>query len=121
MQFQKRFGVAVSRAPMLSVRFQRALPGCVHLSLMQVVNRTGYRVKNVSFDCEETVCFVLDMTAVKPEWQVYAFTPGSPRRVTPLPKPAGQKSAAKQKPAAAKAVSATAGKTADGKTATPKK
>ena len=122
MQFQKRFGTAVSRAPMLSVRFQRALPGCVHLSLMQVVNRTGYRVKNVSFDCEETVYFVLDMTAVKPEWQVYAFTPGSPRRVTPLPKkPAVQKPAAKQKPAAAKVVSATSGKTSDGKTVTPKK
>ena len=123
MQFQKRFGAAVSRAPMLSVRFQRALPGCVHLSLMQVVNRTGYRVKNVSFDCEETVYFVLDMTAVKPEWQVYAFTPGSPRRVTPLPKknPVAQKAAAKQKPAAVKAVSATSGKTSDGKTVTPKK
>lgn len=123
MQFQKRFGVAVSRSSMLSVRFQRALPGCVHFSLMQVVNRTGYLVKNVSYDCEETVYFVLDMTAVKPEWQVYAFSPGSPRRVTPLPKkkPAVQKSAAKQKAATAKAVSATSGKTATGKTATPKK
>ena len=123
MQFQKRFGVAVSRAPMLSVRYQQTLPGCVHLALMQVVNRTGYRVKNVSYDCDETVHFMLDRTAVKPEWQVYAFSPGTPRRITPLPqkKAAVKTSTVKKKPAAAKAVSAISGKTSGGKTATPKK
>lgn len=123
MQFQKRFGTAVSRAPMLSVRVQRSLPGCVHLSVMQVVNRTGYRVKNISYDCDETVYFVLDMTAAKPEWQVYAFHPGTPKRITPLPKkkPAVKTAKGSQKPAAAKGVSATSGQTAAGKKEMPKK
>ena len=85
-RFQKRFGKPVSRAPMYQVRFRRSLPGCVHLSLLRVVNRTGYREKNVSYDCDETVFFVLDMTADRPEWQVYAFDPGRPKRITPLPK-----------------------------------
>ena len=123
MQFQKKYGVAVSRAPMLSVRVQRSLPGCVHLSVMQVVNRTGYTVKNIFYDCDETVYFVLDVTAPKPEWQVYAFHPGTPRRITPLPKkkPVVKNAAAPQKSAPAKDVSATSGKTATGKTATTRK
>lgn len=103
-RFQQRFGKATSRAPMMSVRFQRSLPGCVHLSLMRVTNRTGYRVKNISYDCEETVFFMLDMTAQHPEWQVYAFSPGQPKRITPLPKkrPAAKPAAkpAEAKPAA---------------------
>ena len=85
-KFQQRFGKAVSRAPMYQVRFQRSLPGSVHLSLMRVTNRTGYRVKNVSYDCDETVFMVMDVTAERPDWQVYAFSPGQPKRITPLPK-----------------------------------
>ncbi len=80
--FQEKFGKPVNRSSALEMRYVESLPGCVNLSIIRVLNQTSYKVKEVVHTAEEYVYLVRDRAAEKPEWTVYAFTPGTPKKIT---------------------------------------
>ncbi len=84
-KFRKRFGDPVARSLMQETRYQETLPGCLHLGILRVTNRTSYKVKNVTWVAEEFVWLVLNRMDDQPRWEVYAFEPGKPQRLTPPP------------------------------------
>ncbi len=78
---QEKFGKVINRSTAAELRYVESLPGCINLSVIRVLNRTSYQVKNQVFTADEYVYLVLDRAAEKPEWAVYGFTPGTPRRI----------------------------------------
>ena len=81
---------------MQETRYQETLPGCLHLGILRVTNRTSYKVKNVTWVAEEFVWLVLNRLYDQPRWEVYAFEPGKPQRLTPPP-PKNKKRPAEKK------------------------
>jgi hypothetical protein len=80
--FQDKFGKPINRTSALEMRYTESLPGCVNLAIIRVLNQTSYKVKDVVYLADEYVYLVLDRAAEKPEWAVYAFNPGMPRKIT---------------------------------------
>lgn len=86
IRFKERFGNPVNRSPLQEIRHQDGLPGCSNLQIVCVVNRTSYKMKETILLSEEIVYLVRDAMMPHPTWEVYAFDPGKPRKIT-VPRP----------------------------------
>ncbi len=80
--FMDKFGRSINRTPALEMRYTESLPGCVNLSIVRVLNQTSYKMNDAVYLSDEYVYLVRDSSAEKPEWAVYAFNPGIPKKIT---------------------------------------
>ncbi len=82
MNFRKQNGIPKNRTIAYEARWEKKLPGALGLEFLRVVNRTSYERQKTIFTGEEHIYFVFDGTAVKPQWDVYAFEFKAPQRIT---------------------------------------
>lgn len=89
--FHKRFGPAERRTALVEARYEKSVPGALGCSILRVVNKTVYTVRYDLYAGTEVIFLVRDNTEAKPQWDVYAFDPGTPKWLASTRKKAPRK------------------------------